>query len=145
MNQFIYFYRNNTMSMAKLLIIAAAMLAFTIAAPTEKQKVSLRTLRKLFELRMPFYEPIGNPTPSNVSLLTVTQRVDNFDPTNLNTWSQRYFINNEFYRPGSPIFVHLGGDSEITDVRMTFSHMYDIARLVVSIPIFSFWGFIAWK
>lgn len=111
--------------MAKLLIIAAAILAISFAAPTDKRKVSLR---KLFELRMPYREPIDNPTPSNVSLLTVTQRVDNFDPTNLNTWQQRYYMNNEFYRPGSPIFLYLGGEWAITDLRMTTSHIYDIAR-----------------
>ncbi len=113
--------------MAKLLIIVAALLATCIAAPTSvKEKLSLR---KLFERRMPFRdEPIDNPIPNNVTLLTVTQRVDNFNPTNLDTWQQRYFMNNEFYQPGSPIFLYLGGEWAINDLRMTVSHMYDIAR-----------------
>lgn len=115
----------NPTTMAKFLIIVAAILAITCAAPTDKRKVSLR---KLFERRMPFPEPIDTPAPSNVSLLTITQRVDNFDPTNLNSWEQRYYMNNEFYVPGSPIFLYLGGEWAITDLRMTTSHMYNIAR-----------------
>lgn len=112
--------------MTKLLIIAAAILAVSLAAPTEKRKPSLR---KLFERRMPFQEPTTNPiTPSNVTLLTVIQRLDNFNAANLNTWQQRYFMNDEFYQPGSPIFLYLGGEWPITGDRLTNSHMYDIAR-----------------
>lgn len=114
--------------MFKLFILAAAIVAVS-SAPTEKRKASLR---KLFESRMPYREhdqgPIDTTIPRNVSLLTVTQRVDNFDSTNLNTWEQRYFINNEFYQPGAPIFLYLGGEWAISDLRLTTSHMYDIAR-----------------
>lgn len=113
--------------MAKLLLIVAAILAVSFAAPIEKRQVSLR---KLLQLRMPFHdEPrIDTPIPSNVTLLTVEQRVDNFNPANLNTWEQRYFMNDEFYQPGSPIFLFLGGEWAISDARLTSSHMYDIAR-----------------
>lgn len=116
--------------MAKLLIIIAAILAIAVAAPSNKQKVS--SLRKLFQARMPFREAPRSgddkAIPSNVTLLTVTQRVDNFNPANLDTWEQRYFMNDEFYQPGAPMFLYLGGEWEITDNRMTNSHMYNIAR-----------------
>lgn len=114
--------------MTKLIIIVTALLAISFAAPiTEKRNVSLR---RLFERRMPFHEPKGvdSPIPSNVTLLTVEQRVDNFNPANLNTWQQRYFMNDEFYQPGSPFFLYLGGEWAISDLRLTSSHMYDIAR-----------------
>ncbi|XP_037040838.1 putative serine protease K12H4.7 isoform X2 [Bradysia coprophila] len=113
--------------MAKIFILVAAIIAIALAAPSEKRKVSLK---KFFEQRMPFREPapFDGPIPANVTLLTVTQRVDNFNPANLDTWQQRYFMNNEFYRPGSPIFVFLGGESAINEQRLTSSHMYDIAR-----------------
>lgn len=113
--------------MSKFLIIAAAVLAIVLAAPaTDKRRVSLQ---KLYKLLVPFHEPtLENPISANVSLLTVTQRVDNLNPQNLDTWQQRYYINNEFYQPGSPIFIFLGGQSAITDLRVTESHMYNIAR-----------------
>lgn len=113
--------------MTKLIIIVAAILAISVAAPTDKRNMSLR---KLFERLIPYHEPIdtGAPIPANVSLLTVTQRVDNFNAANLNTWEQRYFMNNEFYQPGAPIFLYLGGEWTISDLRLTSSHMFNIAR-----------------
>lgn len=76
--------------MAKLLIITAAILAVAFAAPVEKRKISYHNL---LARRDPFPEPeFELPTPSNISLLTVTQRVDNFNPTNLDTWEQRYYV-----------------------------------------------------
>lgn len=107
--------------MVKLFIIGAVILATAFAAPVEKRKISI------FELlgrRDPFPErEFQPPTTSNISLLTVEQRVDNFNPQNLDTWEQRYYINNEFYTPGSPIFLFLAGEWTITPYRMNFSLM----------------------
>ncbi|KAG4066772.1 hypothetical protein HA402_012839 [Bradysia odoriphaga] len=111
--------------MTKLLIIVAAMAAIAFAAPTEKRKSSLQTL---FGKERPSYHLPTTSIPTNVTLLTVTQRVDNFNPANTNTWQQRYLMNNEFYRPRSPIFLYLAGASAIDDVLLTSSHMRDIAR-----------------
>lgn len=52
----------------------------------------------------------GRPVPSNVQLQNITQRLDNFDPTNDATWEQQFYSNNEFYQPGGPIFVFLAGE-----------------------------------
>lgn len=112
--------------MVKLLIIAAT-LAIAFAVPVEKRRVSIFDI---LARRDPFPEPTNRdqpPTPSNVSLATVSQRVDNFDPTSTDIWEQRYFQNNEFYTPGSPIFLFVGGEWAITDYRMTNSLMYDMA------------------
>lgn len=112
--------------MVKLLIIAA-ILATALAAPVEKQRIPFHQL--LGNLRRdPFPEPkIQPPTPQNVTLLTVEQRVDNFNPANGDTWLQRYYINDEFYTPGSPFFLFLGGEWAITPYRMNFSLMHDMA------------------
>jgi pimeloyl-ACP methyl ester carboxylesterase len=40
----------------------------------------------------------------------LTQRLDHFDPSDSNHWSQQYFINTTWYRPGGPIFVNIGGE-----------------------------------
>jgi len=111
--------------MVKLLIIAAAILAIAFTAPVEKRKVSVYDI---LGRRDPFPEPtFQSPTPSNIELLTITQRVDNFDPQNLNTYEQRYYVNNEYYTPGSPIFLFLAGEWTITPYRMNYSLMHDMA------------------
>lgn len=33
------------------------------------------------------------------------QRLDHFNPTNIKTWQQRYFINDTFYKPGGPVLL----------------------------------------
>ncbi len=110
--------------MVKLLLIAV-LFATALAAPAQKQRVSFH---ELIGRRDPFPEPkIQPPTPQNVTLLTIEQRVDNFNPANTDTWLQRYYMNNEFYTPGSPIFLFLSGEWTITPYRMTFSLMYDMA------------------
>lgn len=64
----------------------------------------------------------------SVTLNNVTQRVDNFDPQNEDTFEQRYFMNNEFFQPGGPIILMLGGFYGITDTRLRSSMPLDIAR-----------------
>lgn len=108
--------------MAKLLIIAAAILAVAISAPVERKRVPIY---KLLAPRDPFPDvPSDSPiVPATISLLTIEQRVDNFNPLNLDTWEQRYYRNNYYYTPGSPIFVFLAGEWTITPYRLTNSLM----------------------
>ncbi|XP_040063933.1 putative serine protease K12H4.7 [Ixodes scapularis] len=42
--------------------------------------------------------------------LWFTQNLCHFDPANTDTWKQRYFVSDEFYRPGGPVFLLLGGE-----------------------------------
>lgn len=47
------------------------------------------------------------------------QKLDHFDPTNLLTWKQRYFINDDMFNrsnTNSPIFLQLGGEGEASAV-----------------------------
>lgn len=117
---------NRNSTMVKLLIFAAAIVAISLAVPVEKRRVSYH---KLVGRRDPFPEPKfpEPPRPSLIGLLNVTQRVDNFNPSNLDTWEQRYYFNNYYYTPGSPIFLFLAGEWEISDYRLTYSLMYDMA------------------
>ncbi|KAK6534082.1 hypothetical protein TWF281_005420 [Arthrobotrys megalospora] len=39
------------------------------------------------------------------------QKVDHFDPSNNNTFQQRYWISTHFYKPGGPVFVLEGGET----------------------------------
>lgn len=90
-------------------------------------EASLIPNSKLFR-RDPFPEPKSDtPVPSNVVLNTITQRLDNFNPTNAATWEQQYYSNDEFYQPGGPIFVFLAGEWAITPYRLTESLMAQLA------------------
>ncbi len=107
------------------LIIAAALLAVAFAAPTEKIRVPFH---KILAPRDPFPKfDFDEPIPTNVSLEDIVQRLDNFDPSNLEIWGQRYYVNNAYYTPGSPIFLFLAGEWTITPYRLTNSLMHDIA------------------
>ncbi|KAJ6641062.1 putative serine protease K12H4.7, partial [Pseudolycoriella hygida] len=115
----------SSIKMIKLLLIAAV-IATASAALTEKRRISVHDI---LGRRDPFSEPKNQPpTPSNIELLTIEQRVDNFNPQNLDTWLQRYYINDEFYTPGSPIFLFLAGEWTITPYRMNYSLMHDMAE-----------------
>lgn len=110
------------------LIIAAAMVAVAFAAPAEKIRVPFY---KLLAPRDPFPEPkVDVPIPTQVSLESIVQRLDNFNPSNLEIWGQRYYVNNAYYTPGSPIFLFLAGEWTITPYRLTNSLMHDIASQV---------------
>lgn len=44
-----------------------------------------------------------------VNITTVIQRVDHFNPQDTRTWNQRIFSIDQFYQPGGPIYLFLGG------------------------------------
>ncbi len=111
--------------MVKLLIIAAAVLAVAFAVPVQKQRVPMY---KLLAPRDPFpTSKFEEKAPLNVTLQDIVQRLDNFDPSNTAIWGQRFFMNDEFYTPGGPLFVFLAGEWTITPYRLTNSLMYDMA------------------
>lgn len=110
--------------MVKFLVIAAAMLAVSFSAPVERKRVPMY---KLLAPRDPLPDPkLETPIPSNVQLLSIEQRLDNFNPANLATWEQRYYRNNYYYMPGRPIFVFLAGEWTITPYRLTNSLMVSL-------------------
>ncbi|KAJ4459260.1 putative Thymus-specific serine protease [Paratrimastix pyriformis] len=43
-----------------------------------------------------------------------TQQLDHYDPFNAKTWQQLYFVNADNYRPGGPVFMHIGGEGPIS-------------------------------
>lgn len=111
--------------MVKFLIIAAAILAISYSVPVPKVRVPYFELLKP---REPFpTTPFDYKAPTNVTLQDIVQRLDNFDPSNTDIWGQRFFMNDEFYQPGGPFFVFLGGEWAITEYRLTNSLMYDMS------------------
>ncbi|XP_037807821.1 putative serine protease K12H4.7 [Lucilia sericata] len=60
--------------------------------------------------------------------LWLQQPVDHFDVNNTETWLMRYFVNDNFYQVGSPIFVFVGGEWEILPHMLQAGHFYDMAK-----------------
>ena len=66
---------------------------------------------------------VGNPTNfkhdnslySADNELWFIQNLDHSDPLNTRTWKQRYFVNDEFYKTGGPVFLMIGGEGEISE------------------------------
>ncbi|XP_055701776.1 putative serine protease K12H4.7 [Phlebotomus papatasi] len=72
------------------------------------------------------------PTPKSDSRVVteewIEQLVDHFDESNNATYQMRYLANDEFYQPGGPIFIYVGGDWTITPGWIIGGHTYDMAR-----------------
>lgn len=49
----------------------------------------------------------------------LTQSVDHFDAQNQNTWQQRYFVNDQYYTAGGPVFLMLGGEGTANPIWLT--------------------------
>lgn len=42
------------------------------------------------------------------------QRVDHFSATDSRTWAQRYYLNDQWYKPGGPVFLYIGGEGQLS-------------------------------
>ncbi|RWS18724.1 putative serine protease K12H4.7-like protein [Leptotrombidium deliense] len=38
------------------------------------------------------------------------QSLDHFNPADTRTWKQRYFVSDQHFKPGGPVFLQLGGE-----------------------------------
>jgi hypothetical protein len=85
--------------------------------------------KKFMNRRDPFPEP-ENPPPSTSEVTEnwITQRLDNFDPTNNATWEQRFMMSAEHFQPGGCIFLFLAGEWSLTPYRLEFSLMEQMSR-----------------
>ncbi|XP_059217687.1 putative serine protease K12H4.7 [Stomoxys calcitrans] len=66
-----------------------------------------------------------------VQEMWLPQKVDHFAGTEHKlgnqTWMMRYYVNAEFYEPGGPILILVGGEWEITPSLLHQGHFYDMA------------------
>lgn len=67
------------------------------------------------------------PESRSIVLNRIRQRVDNFNPQNTDTFEQRYLMNGEHFQPGGPLFVVLGGEWQITPLRLQNNSIETIA------------------
>jgi hypothetical protein len=90
----------------------------------------LSTANSLFGGRSNRFGLVPPPESTNLNAPPLdakwfTNRVDHFDNTNLGTYSQRYFVNDEFFQTSNdkaPVFLYIGSEGELTYVHTpTFS------------------------
>lgn len=119
--------------MAKL-IIFVTLVTLTVMAQgmsigdNEKRILPKLNLKKFLNRRDPFPEPESPPPgTSNIVGGFVTQRLDNFDPTNDVTWEQPYLMTAEHFEPGGCTFLFLSGEWAITEYRLENSLMAEMA------------------
>eukprot|EP00698_Gefionella_okellyi_P018744 TRINITY_DN5658_c0_g1_i5.p1 TRINITY_DN5658_c0_g1~~TRINITY_DN5658_c0_g1_i5.p1 ORF type:complete len:479 (+),score=112.51 TRINITY_DN5658_c0_g1_i5:4030-5466(+) len=55
----------------------------------------------------------GDPSVALPPAQWFTQLLDHYDPTNLSTWQQKYYVNDTFYKPNGPIFLYIGGEGPL--------------------------------
>ncbi|KAK3589932.1 hypothetical protein CHS0354_034949 [Potamilus streckersoni] len=56
------------------------------------------------------------------------QRLDHFNGADIRIWSQRYFVNDTFYKDGGPIFLMIGGEGTADPIWMVEGAWIDYAR-----------------
>lgn len=106
--------------------------AFVLEPQPQQKDGVQRVLRnqRVWE-RMHREPPIQGGSPSRkaapVETKHIMQRLDHFDPQNVNTWSMRYMANGEHYVEGGPLFIYVGGEWEISAGSISRGHVYDMA------------------
>ncbi|XP_072049545.1 LOW QUALITY PROTEIN: putative serine protease K12H4.7 [Amphiura filiformis] len=48
----------------------------------------------------------------------ITQRLDHFDDANIETWQQRYFVNDTYFKGDGPVFLMIGGEGTANPIWM---------------------------
>ena len=48
-----------------------------------------------------------------------TQQLDHFNPADTRTWQQRFFVNDENWKQGGPVFIQIGGEGPADPIWMT--------------------------
>ncbi|XP_058454750.1 thymus-specific serine protease-like [Malaya genurostris] len=75
--------------------------------------------------------PVNSPDPNPRLVIEnfFTTKVDHFNPQNAEEWTLRYFSMPDFYRPGGPILIFLGGWTAIVPWMIDSSSLiYEIAE-----------------
>ncbi|XP_042299520.1 thymus-specific serine protease-like [Sceloporus undulatus] len=58
----------------------------------------------------------------------IRQPLDHFNKQNRITFNQRYYINSDFFRPGNPVFLYIGGEGELSGFVAIMGHHVNLAE-----------------
>uniref|UniRef100_A0A1I8JUL4 Prolylcarboxypeptidase n=1 Tax=Anopheles funestus TaxID=62324 RepID=A0A1I8JUL4_ANOFN len=124
------------MKLAFVLLVAVAVVSTTFAktVPSGKKTgagLPLELLSAMFgDFQIPKVPENQKRNPRTVEGL-FESRINHFDPQNRDTFEFRYFMNDEYYRPGGPLFIIVGGHHRIDRAIyfMEDGHFRDVAAM----------------
>ncbi|KAL9696790.1 hypothetical protein quinque_016369 [Culex quinquefasciatus] len=114
-----------------IVALAALVALASAAAPRTKQNVeaSRKLVQQMLTKRLsPSVSPEG-PAKRIVIENFFTTRIDHFNAQNTDEWTLRYLTLSDWYMPGGPILIHLGGNQPIQPNMVDESSLiYEMAR-----------------
>lgn len=115
--------------MAKRLALVA-LLALAAVALAERSPIKISPIaQKMLEAYPIPKVPEGYKSTNPHTLgHTFRTRVDHFNPQNRDIFEFHYYSNDEFYRPGGPIFIFVGGNWPLEQYYIEHGHFHDIAN-----------------
>ncbi|XP_055545772.1 putative serine protease K12H4.7 [Wyeomyia smithii] len=106
-------------------LLFAAVAALAAAKPAPKVAPFVQKLLDIFPVpKVP--EGYVSTNPHTIGS-TFRTRVDHFNPQDRATFEFGYFSNDEYYQPGGPIFIFLGGNWPLGQYYIEHGHFHDIA------------------
>lgn len=74
-------------------------------------------------------DPADAAAAANISTAFYSkQQLDHFNPFNTQTWSQRYFTNTQFYKPGGPVFLMINSEGAAVSGWLIHGQWYKYAK-----------------
>ncbi|KAL1401717.1 hypothetical protein pipiens_006413 [Culex pipiens pipiens] len=117
---------------AILIVALAALVALaSAAAPRTKQNVeaSRKLVQQMLTKRLSPSVSSAGPAKRIVIENFFTTRIDHFNAQNTDEWTLRYLAVTDWYQPGGPILIWLGGYTPIQPYMVDESSLiYDMAR-----------------
>ncbi|XP_061386786.1 putative serine protease K12H4.7 [Musca vetustissima] len=113
----------------KLKLTVVGLLAVTVAFATALEDVKdvpafVRSFENLY--RAP---PLQSHMVSRaVKTDWITQKLDHFDEKDTRTWQMRYMTNADYFKPGGPMIIYIGGEWEISAGSISYGILADIAK-----------------
>jgi lysosomal Pro-X carboxypeptidase len=101
---------------------------------------ALATMRRRFAHPIPLHSP---GMTESCTELYFEQRINHFAPTlaqpqeDVSTFLQRYFLNDELYQPGGPMFFYLGNEADVTLYVNATGLMWENAREFGALLVFA--------
>lgn len=125
-------------------------LIFTLGALLQVSQALFGNYKKMMTEDMLHREPplrdTGTPfnTFDTIYEGWVRTRLDQFDPSNDESYFMRYLMNKDHLVEGGPIFIFVGGEWTISPGYLQRGHMYDMARNLSGLMIYTehrYYGF----
>ncbi|XP_055641290.1 putative serine protease K12H4.7 [Toxorhynchites rutilus septentrionalis] len=114
--------------MVNKLTLVGLLALFIVAAADQKQPEIAPILQHLLDTQSIPKPPQGYvPTEQRSTAHTFRTRVDHFNPQNRETFNFGYYSNDEYYQPGGPIFIYVGGNWPVSNFFIEHGHFHDLA------------------